>query len=372
VAPLTALTSGGEFDYASWPSGPERDAFEHVKELLTTPPVLALPDPDKPYQVRVDASIHGTGAVLLQEDRPVAYASRKFTPAERNYCTFDQEMLALYHACKGWRHYLEGAKHQVEIVTDHQPLVHIPDTEHRTRKQARIVAYLQSFDFKLVYKPGKGNIADPLSRHPTLAVLTRSRTRAQTQHAQDAGDTTHTAAPAASNAQPTPQVVSSPSRVLPTSSEARASAPKPPPLATQHPPDPEPPPPPGHPSLLRDELLAAYPVDPKLVDTTFAEQLDKDGEGMHWCNGRVYVPDVKDLRQRVLREMHDQTYAGHVGVRKTLERVSRVFWWPTVRHDVYQYVTHCANATRGVMVRLMDFCSLFPSPTTAGRSLPSI
>jgi hypothetical protein len=100
VAPLTDLTNGAPFNYGEWPAGREREAFEHVKELLTTPPVLALPDPDKPYQVRTDASIEGTGAVLLQDDRPIAYASRKFTPAERNYSTFDQEMLALYHAWK--------------------------------------------------------------------------------------------------------------------------------------------------------------------------------------------------------------------------------------------------------------------------------
>jgi hypothetical protein len=75
-------------------------AFERLKQLLTTAPVLALPDFSKPFEVVSDASLNGTGAVLLQDRRPLAYTSRKFTPAERNYTTGDQELLGIIHALK--------------------------------------------------------------------------------------------------------------------------------------------------------------------------------------------------------------------------------------------------------------------------------
>ena len=69
-------------------------AFCHITHALITAPVLKLPNPDLLYEVIADASINGIGAVLVQERHPVAYYSRKFSPAERNYTTGEQELLA--------------------------------------------------------------------------------------------------------------------------------------------------------------------------------------------------------------------------------------------------------------------------------------
>ena len=141
-------------------------AFDKVKQALVTPPLLAFPDPQQPYQVVTDASCVGIAAVLLQNDRPVAYESRKLSPAEKNYTTTEQELLAVVHALRVWQCYLAGAT--FEVVTDHCPNTYLQTQPSLSRRQARWAEFLQRFGFTWTYKPGKTNIADPLSRDPAF------------------------------------------------------------------------------------------------------------------------------------------------------------------------------------------------------------
>ena len=118
VAPLTKLTSTSVvFGFGQ----AERAAFLELKKCLTSAPVLALPDPTQPFEVVCDASGLGTGAVLLQNGKPVAFHSYKFNSAECNYAPGEQELLAVIKALEKWRCYLEGAEGGVTVVTDHQP-----------------------------------------------------------------------------------------------------------------------------------------------------------------------------------------------------------------------------------------------------------
>jgi hypothetical protein len=107
AAPLTALTSAK----ATWDwSSPHQYAFEALKAALSSAPVLALPDFTLPFQVIADASLMGTGVVLVQNGRPVAFYSHKFAVAEKNYTTGDQELLAVVLALESgtviWRELL--------------------------------------------------------------------------------------------------------------------------------------------------------------------------------------------------------------------------------------------------------------------------
>jgi hypothetical protein len=106
VVPLTNLTRKD----MRWTWTSEcQEAFEKVKHALTNAPVLAPPELGKPFKVVSDASGVGLRAVLLQDGRPVAFESRKVSPAEQNYTVTEQEMLGVIHALKTWRCYLEGS-----------------------------------------------------------------------------------------------------------------------------------------------------------------------------------------------------------------------------------------------------------------------
>ncbi|KAJ9531025.1 hypothetical protein QJQ45_000977 [Haematococcus lacustris] len=109
AAPLTNLTGPKKesFPWKAWPQA-ELDAFNALKQAISNVPMLKLPDHSKPFQVHCDASLEGIGAVLMQDGYPLAYYSRKLIPAEINYTTGEQELLALVSACQQWRCYLEG------------------------------------------------------------------------------------------------------------------------------------------------------------------------------------------------------------------------------------------------------------------------
>ena len=87
-------------------TGSCRNAFEKLKEIVETEPVLSLPDFDKPFEVHTDASDKAIGGVLVQEGHPVAYESRKLKDAEQRYSTHEKEMTAVVHCLEVWRHYL--------------------------------------------------------------------------------------------------------------------------------------------------------------------------------------------------------------------------------------------------------------------------
>ena len=147
-----------------WDEAQEK-AFQEVKDILTNAPVLAYYDVKKPVTVTCDASKYGLGAALLQEDKPVAFASRALTDAETRYAQIEKELLAVVFAFEKFNQYTYARC--VEVETDHKPLVSIVKkslTAAPPRLQ-RMLLRLQRYEFKMKYKPGKEMIiADTLSR----------------------------------------------------------------------------------------------------------------------------------------------------------------------------------------------------------------
>ncbi|CAJ0950555.1 unnamed protein product [Ranitomeya imitator] len=167
--PLTDLTKKGA-DVVNWSSAAV-EAFQELKRRFSSAPVLCQPDVSLPFQVEVDASEIGAGAVLSQRSsdcsvmKPCAFFSRKFSPAERNYDVGNRELLAMKWAFEEWRHWLEGAKHRVVVLTDHKNLTYLESAKQLNPRQARWSLFFARFDFVISYLPGSKNVkADALSR----------------------------------------------------------------------------------------------------------------------------------------------------------------------------------------------------------------
>ncbi|KAJ9509119.1 hypothetical protein QJQ45_001603 [Haematococcus lacustris] len=126
-----------------------------------------------------------------------------------------------------------------------------------------------------------------------------------------------------------------------------------------------PPPLPVHPLHhvnMTEQLLAGYRNDPVFADISITDTYDVDEHGLYHTKDKkqIVVPDCPELRARILLEMHDAQFAGHVGITKTLERISRVFWWPRMRSEVRHYVANCDACQRNKSVNTKPGGLLMP------------
>jgi hypothetical protein len=294
--PLTGLLGEGvEF---CWDEKKEH-AFIALKEAISKAPVLRIFDPDLPTTVETDASGFALGAVLFQTDehgesRPVAFTSRKLNSAERNYPTHEQELLAVVHALRTWRYYLDGT-HFV-VYTDHATLQHFPTQPKLTRRQARWMELLQEYDFDFKYKRGVDNIVpDALSRRPD-------------------------------HQEPDPPTLTVNSMTVQLD--------------------------PG----LRQRLVDSYPDDPKLGP--IYKSCLEGSIPPRYClidgllcisrrgNTLVCIPQKSDIRLSLLHDAHDSAIAGHLGFDKTYNALSRTVYWPHIARDTREYVQTCESCQR--------------------------
>ena len=167
VAPLTSLCSPA-VPYV-WSTACQC-AFEAAKSLLCSAPVLAAPDFSRPFQLEVDASAVGAGAVLLQEgegvvQHPVCYFSVKFKNHQLNYSTIEKETLAMLLALQHFEVYVGSSASPVVVYTDHNPLVFLARIYNSNQRLMRWALLVQGYNIVIRHKKGVDNVvADALSR----------------------------------------------------------------------------------------------------------------------------------------------------------------------------------------------------------------
>lgn len=388
-----------------------QQAFDSLKQALTSAPVLVLPDFSKPFEVVSDGCERppAVGAVLLQEERPVAYYSRKLSGAELRYSATDIEMVGVIAALREWRCYLDGR--QFTIVTDHQPNTYldVATNTHTLKRRARWLDESSGFDYVWRYRPGRMNVADPISRAPQhfayLCGVVPTQRAADTAQAAAAGTECRCrrcivcqlrsnprraahecGGNPAGDAQERVVARASRSRKRGRSvSEGGGDAPE-----TRHDDntrdsdsemslD-------GQPLPVYDDkdveavlneveksfvqrIKAGY----RCCDSTLSKELRKaetmrDQQGLYWTEkAQLIVPDHDGLREECIEAVHSNVLSGHFGMNRTLKKAQEIYFWPFMRDMVAQYVRSCDSCQRVKAVRQKPQGELHPLPIPERR-----
>ncbi|SGY55447.1 BQ5605_C006g04026 [Microbotryum silenes-dioicae] len=312
TAALTPLTRQGLSSIATLWTPNEVRHFKAIKAIVTSLDCLRPPDHSAnaaPFWVMTDASNQGIGGVLLQGQewkvaRPIAYWSRQYIPAERNYPTHEQELLAIVEALKEWRIDLLGG--HFHILTDHSTLEHF-QTQRTvlSRRQARWLDTLAEFDYDLRYLPGEDNIvADAMSRY--------------------------------SFTDPLPTLVAAVSHVKLS-------------------------------DAVKQQILDAYKTDPfcqQAMSNIGSVTSDfKIVDALLYLRGRLIIPSLAPLRESILHDAHDAQ--GHLGDMKTYRTVQQAYFWPNMSRDVKHYVQQCDSCqrTKACTTRIAGKLHSLPVPT---------
>ena len=307
VHPLnTLLQLGAKWE---WSEKCEK-AFKETKRLITSDKLLTHYDPSRPIRLACDASPYGIGAVLSHtmvdgSERPIAYASRSLTSAERNYAQIDREALSLVWGIKKFHHYLFGQR--FTLVTDHQPLVSIFNPRKgvpvmsATRLQ-RWALFLGAHSYDIEFKGTKQHCnADGLSRLPLLT------TEEEKPTAGDPAEVFHTTLV----------------EQLPvTNSEIQRETHKDPTL-----------------SKVYDITVQGWPAHGNAMFPDFSMRRDQLSvcQRTLMCGSRVIVPPK--LRGRVLENLHE----GHLGTVKMKSLARSYVWWPGIDRQIEDITKTCAG-----------------------------
>ena len=282
--PLTSLTrKDRKYEWQE----KQQEAFDQIKSMIATAPVLHRPVFDVQFIVQTDASDTGIGAVLLQEidgqEGVLEFASRALSQAERNYSVTERECLAVVWAVEKFRAYIEG--YHFRVVTDHSSLRWIRTMPSPTGRLARWALKLQGYDFVVEHRKGALNyVPDALSRMeessgPVYSAVTWAEST-QDQWYLD---------------------------WLRKVQESPNDYPKW--------------------KIVGGQLYCYRPNE-----TINVVMGDTDA----W---KIAVP--KEMRGEVLKECHDKATAGHPGREKTYAGVTRYYYWPNSYKTVEEYVKNC-------------------------------
>jgi hypothetical protein len=149
--PLTNLLKKKLFEWTE----EAQQAFVQLKQMVSSAPVLAIPDFTKQFVIETDACDMGIGAVLMQADQPIAFLSKALGPTHQKLSIYEKEFLSLIMAVERWRPYLQ--RQEFVIRTDHKSLSYLCEQNLHSEMQRKAMTRLMGLQFKVVYKKGKEN-----------------------------------------------------------------------------------------------------------------------------------------------------------------------------------------------------------------------
>jgi hypothetical protein len=319
VSPLVALTRKDKaftFDKEC------KKAFAYLKVMFTTAPVLQHFDPDRMSVVEADSSDYVTGGILSQYNEegvlhPVAYFSKRLSPAECNYEIYDKELLAIIRCFEQWRPELEGAGFPIKVLSDHKNLQYFTTTKQLSHRQARWSEYLSRFRFSITYRPGvQGQKPDALTR------------RSQDAPAQEEARSYRN------------QTLLRPELFDPPAEDLTVHV-----LEITD-------------RSIEQIIIDEYPNDEFIQETLkliqdgvrrskkiSLSECEARGDRLYYRN-RLVVPDHDELKLKLLEHVHDLPVAGHPGRGKTLELLQREYYWPNMHNTIRRYVASCHTCRR--------------------------
>ena len=295
TAPLRELLRD-DVEYQWSPS--HTRAFETIKCQISTETTLAYYDRSKPVVLQVDASSKGLGAVLLQENKPIAFASKALTPAESRYANIERELLAVVYGCEKFHTYLYGR--QFVIESDHRPLeqIHKKNLDMAPPRLQRMLLRLQPYDCTIQYKSSKEMVmAGTLSR-----LSSRDRDEIPGMQVR-----IH-------------QLVEfSPVELQQIKDETVKD---------------------GTLQFLTQQVVQGWPDSIKKVHQEIKPYWNNRDdisiqEGVLLLGSRIIIPE--SLRQQIIQEIH----SGHQGMEKCKLRAKSCVYWPGIHKEIENMVASC-------------------------------
>ena len=267
------------------------EALDTLIKRVTSNPILRCPDPEKHFELIVDASAFAIGVMLQQRDEAgraynIGYYSKALNETERNYDIWDREFMAVIFGLRNWRYLLSGSPHKVIVWTDHANLQYYRHPQKINRRVARYISTMAEYDLELKHLPGIKNRADALSQRPDFYKGEEDNN----------------------------QVTALLQNLFIRAMELMA--------------------------LKRQIQLDQ--VDKKDIIKQWKDSHGlQEQENCWWKGTAVVVTQPEEMATELLQQYHNTPTAGHPGITKTIRQIIKDYWWPDVRKYAQRYVQGC-------------------------------